>query len=367
MKTAGALTVLLFTLVLVSSALASPRTLLVASTPIRAFAQDNDRIAWVDGRGCPAVKLRGARGGSTAAIGRIRGPANFSCDLERITLVLGGRRALWTAFENCCNNGYGYVVTGAPGERPKVLDQLYEALHLFGDSIVGAAGDGTTLAYGTANVDLTNGDPCWFSDDGAGCCLFDSSVACEYAVIAGGVKRVIGRSRIRVPEAPRPAVVAVAAGRVAIAPADLGISASPAPHAVVGAPVEIRNAVTGALISSFSPTGQVSSLALTAAHAVAHASDSTGANWIEWHSTLTGGLLGTSPVAGRVRDLDVAGGQIVYRVGKSIRLIDTATGRDRLLTTRPVIPIGVSLEGRRVAWAENRGGQGFVRAVILPR
>ena len=64
--------------------------------------------------------------------------------------------------------------------------------------------------------------------------------------------------------------------------------------------------------------------------------------------------------------LDTAGGWIVYRTGRAIRLMDAVTGAKQLLVTARATPLGLSIESRRVAWAENRLGHGRVRGVLAP-
>jgi hypothetical protein len=51
----------------------------------------------------------------------------------------------------------------------------------------------------------------------------------------------------------------------------------------------------------------------------------------------------------------MSGSRILYRTGTAIRLLDADTGIKRLLArTTSIFPIGVSIEGARVAWATNR-------------
>lgn len=87
---------------------------------------------------------------------------------------------------------------------------------------------------------------------------------------------------------------------------------------------------------------------------------------MERYDAGTGALLGATPLArGVADDLDIAGEWIVYRTGHAIRLIDAVTGAKQLLVTAPVTPLGLSIESRRVAWAENRRNHSRVRASLL--
>ena len=56
---------------------------------------------------------------------------------------------------------------------------------------------------------------------------------------------------------------------------------------------------------------------------------------------------------------------VVYRVGRVVKGIDVVTGAISRLVTTDATPIGLSLEGSRLAWAENVRGQGTIRAVFL--
>lgn len=61
--------------------------------------------------------------------------------------------------------------------------------------------------------------------------------------------------------------------------------------------------------------------------------------------------------------IDVDGGTVVYRSGLDIYV----AGRNELLRVRAAAtPIGPSIEAGRVAWAENVGGRGRIRALTAP-
>jgi Tol biopolymer transport system component len=62
-----------------------------------------------------------------------------------------------------------------------------------------------------------------------------------------------------------------------------------------------------------------------------------------------------------------SGTTLVLRLGRDIYAVDARTGRRRLLARAEATPIGLSIAGRRVAWAENSGGRAYVRAVEVPR
>ena len=73
------------------------------------------------------------------------------------------------------------------------------------------------------------------------------------------------------------------------------------------------------------------------------------------------------PVSARASSqvLDISGRWIVYRVGRYIRIVDDLGG-NRLLVIALGSPISVSIEGRRVAWAENALARHRFRAAFVP-
>jgi hypothetical protein len=60
----------------------------------------------------------------------------------------------------------------------------------------------------------------------------------------------------------------------------------------------------------------------------------------------------------------------VYAVGNQVEAMNATTGARQVLATSPGSPIGLSLAGKRVAWAVNVHGHGHghgrVLAVTLP-
>ncbi len=56
---------------------------------------------------------------------------------------------------------------------------------------------------------------------------------------------------------------------------------------------------------------------------------------------------------------------IVFRVGRSIRAVSVDSHGVRVLARAAAPPIGMSIEGSRVAWAENVKGRGRIRALFV--
>jgi hypothetical protein len=61
--------------------------------------------------------------------------------------------------------------------------------------------------------------------------------------------------------------------------------------------------------------------------------------------------------------LAASGHRVVFRAGRSIYVIDARSGRLHLVARAAGNPTGLSIVGRRIAWAENVGRGARVRAV----
>lgn len=71
------------------------------------------------------------------------------------------------------------------------------------------------------------------------------------------------------------------------------------------------------------------------------------------------------PAAGQLELAGVTGRRVVFRTGRTVRLLDAVALRMSVLTVLHTDPIGLSVSGGRVAWAENRGSVGRIRAIQL--
>jgi Tol biopolymer transport system component len=64
----------------------------------------------------------------------------------------------------------------------------------------------------------------------------------------------------------------------------------------------------------------------------------------------------------------MSGRWLVFRAGHTVRLLDAVTGGRTVLAHAPKASIvGLSIDGRRVAWAESTNKRSRIRAVVLPR
>jgi hypothetical protein len=342
--------------------LRQPVTLVNVAAPIYSFAHDDGMLAWEE---CctggwetrSTIKVGGALDGRAVTVSR---PDGGDGPYVMEEFALGGRRVVWGGFVDCCNSGYGEFETAAPGSKPKRLRGLDLDYWEWGEYPTGAAGDGTTLVYSIATI-----EPSYGSDD-----QVDS-----WAVAGGGVWRVVGSKSVRVPHTPPTAMLAVARRAIALVPADQRRYHGPCSEKnplgcaevriAPGARVEVRDAVNGVLIATFAPKGRVAALGMDE-ETVAVVVRSGREARVEWYSANSGKPLGTSSVPRSIADsIDVSGHAIVLHRGKTILAVDTGTRqiRDLALVSSP--PVGLSIEGDRVAWAEKVGNRGAIRAVTV--
>jgi hypothetical protein len=333
---------------------AVPRTLVALNIPISEFAQDNQRLAWMTGRcrsaeGRPVdqVALRRVAGGRVVTL------AQRVCGYEGLSgLALAGTRAVFWWVYDGGNSTYYRVATAAVGKAQRDIGQLVSSPGFPDVRMVD--GDGKTLVYAQARGEVAN--DCW-----------STRKTCVWEVSGGDVWRVAERRAVRIRGVPVPAALAASSTQIAIAPALRRWSGRQLPSfvpAAVNGPVEIRDPHTSALRSTFAPRGRVLDLALAGRSAAVLVSRGSGRR-IERYAVPSGRLLEGTSVPSSARDIDVAGNNVVYRVGNAIWLF--SGGRSALLTRALARPIGLSIDNQRIAWAENVGSHGRIESITLPR
>jgi hypothetical protein len=182
----------------------------------------------------------------------------------------------------------------------------------------------------------------------------------------GELARIAGTRSVRVPGPPVPLAVAVAGTKVALVPADTSKQPKESYEfrPVPGGAVEIRDVRSGAITASFTPAGEVGAIAMTP-YLTAVLVTYPDATRIERYATRSGALLAATEVPRSTGALDVSRGTVVFSVNRSIRVLEHATGNIRRLITTRADPIGLSIEGTRVAWAVNAKRRGLIRAIDL--
>jgi TolB protein len=123
--------------------------------------------------------------------------------------------------------------------------------------------------------------------------------------------------------------------------------------------IEIRHVRTGHLQQTLVADGRARAIALSRS-IVAVLTDKR----LSIYSRASGTRLATRAVPRTAAPLlSAAGRNVVFRVGRTIWLLSGR--RLRRLAVARAKPIGLSIEGNRVAWAENLSGRARIRAVFL--
>lgn len=215
-----------------------------------------------------------------------------------------------------------------------------------GTSLTALDGDGATLAF------------TWVS-------VFESPVTdciCHWALAGGRVVTIVDGRRVAVPGAPASVGIAASRGRVALVPGAATWEGGDSARAAPNGPVEVRDALTGAVIATVSPVGTVRAVALSGVR-LATLSYDAGVKRVDiWDITTQSLFRSIDLPADAAPEIDLAGKRLVWRAGRRIYVSDVENGASKRLFRSRARPVGVSIEGRRVAWAS-----GFrIRALMLP-
>jgi hypothetical protein len=343
---------------------ASPRTVVSEKAPIRSFAQDAGAIAWISRS--YAVHVRSLRTGVGAVVGSARPgvPVDVGGPGVKPDLALGETRALWTKFEGG-NSMETSLWTSALGGGATGLDVfMTNSGDPGGIFLTGLAGDGPTLLYGKTFEGCN--PPPW------------PPAPCPSLEATGGVSIVTGQyEQPPVSGIPAAAMIAFAAhnpqsgkisqGRLAVVPAasPLVSELSKVPRVVANGPVQVYWFLNKlVLASSVTPRGTVKAIALSFPGLAVLVQRADGTKAIERYAADGGALLATSSVPRATPSaLSISSAGIVYRVGNKIYLL---AGRSpKLVWKASGTPIGLSIEGKRIAWAENVKGRGRIVALAI--
>ncbi len=329
-----------------------PVTLVSAKGPIEAFGQDGGWIVWED-TSAPCqqrVKIRRASGGPVRSLVSKQG---LTCKKNRQegyyqgSMAVAGTRALWAVQTGGGNTDEAFSVRTSSLARPVDREVIHPIVFRLEDASGG----------------FLSAPPIPYAGDGP------TLVGIDTAEQEG--------SETFGPSGSYPAFRVEADGRSTAIPNtahNSAVSASGASLALASAPdVEIRNAHTGALrLRLVPPTHEPVALALTPTFLAVLVGYHSSGEQLQPTRILVYGLDGKlRRTAGVPRstagELDAAGRWVVYHTGKTIRGLDLNSGRTRILTMAKTWPIGLSLEGRRLAWAEQLTKQSRIRALTLPR
>jgi len=341
---------------------------------IQAFAQDGQLLAWFE----PGTKVRPCNLVWVWQLGHAKEtlPAqgsryhNVTCQWDvpaaspvglAIAGNLGAPEVLWTLRESASHVVKFDYVVGATIKDPRErrFQQVAHTRHGAGLWLGGLAGSGTTLVYSVVDVRYHDQVACLSSPK--------SAHACDLDVAGGGIYRIVGRR----PPAPvknaGPAVgLAVSGDDVAyLAPASAALKDG-RPLTSADVPIVIRNAGTGVPVASIAPDGTPLAIGLSDTVLAVLGSTPDGLV-LSWYAHDTGRLLHSMRVPKTTApELAVGSETIVYRDGLEIRAVDVRSNRVKTLAKASSTPIGLSISDGRVAWAENVGGRGRIRAIDVP-
>jgi hypothetical protein len=335
---------------------------------IDAFAQDGGLIAWFapSKTACNTVNVVSLTYGTQGQLpDESAGAPNVTCRWEvapPVGLALAGNAALWTLREKG-PAPFDYVLGAEATDRADRAERRFkEVAHTTkgpGLWLGGIAGSGSTLVYGIATV--AYGDEVACLSGGAG-------GSCDLKIAGGGVYRVNPR-----PKPPTLIEGTAEVGAVAVAATDTSVAYVPAaavnklgaPVAAADQPIEVRDSRTGALISRANPQGTPIAIALSRTTLASLEQTPIGVA-LAWYDPASGKRLGSRSMPAETSpELTVGDDLIVFRVGRSIRAVGIASHKVLKLARAASTPIGLSLEGSRLAWGENVKGRGRIQTLSV--
>jgi hypothetical protein len=348
------------------SAAASPRleTLFTSKGRVAALAQDDGAIAWFatgSGSRCNALTVSSIANGTKVQLPQQGTARNVTClwrvGATPVELALAGTTVAWTLRQDA-PIPFDWLLGASVGSRKeRRFQELAHTKRGVGIWLGGVAGDGDTLVYGIANVDYV---------DEAGCLA--GTGTCELETTGGGLYRMSGRQTPKlIPGTSDNGAVAVAASEEAVAYVpSAGVAKNGQPIAGADLPIEIVDASTGSSVANVAPQGVPIALTLTHSYLVTLERTTASGVRLAWYDRATGIARGSVVVpAAASAEVSASDRTAVYRVGQTIHGVDLATAKDRTLVTAAAAPVGLSIEGRRVAWAENLKGSARIRALTL--
>jgi len=342
-----------------------------AHRTIAAFAQDGGLVAWFapSKRGCNEVWLWQIGSAKQQLPAEGEGYHNVTCGWQvpagsPVSLAVatnsGHAALLWTLHESAAQAlRFDYVLGATVADRrERRFQEVAHASHGAGLWLGGVAGSGGTLVYAVAEVAYKDQVACLSAPNEPG--------ACELKVAGGGIYRIVGRKPPMPIKGARAAVAVAATNKdVAYVPAVGTSTVDGRPLASRNVPVEVRDIDTGSLVASVSPEAPPIAIGLSST-VLGVLGQSGGRLVLGWYAVATGKLIGTLRLPiGASPTLSVSDSAIVFRVGRSIRVVDVHSKRVRTVAKAAGTPIGLSIAGNRVAWAENVAGRGRIRAITL--
>jgi hypothetical protein len=338
-----------------------------------AIARDGGSVAWLSSstKTCDEVHLLTPGTSDRSLPQPSSGSTTCRWDLRdgQPQLAFAGRMAaaLWTLHESG-PTPFDYVEAANVGGPEREVDRLAHAGNGTGEWLGGVAGAGRTLAYSWDDVEYV---------DKLGCL---SGGSCKQKIADGGIVLVTRSGKQPLPGAQPALGLAASSGRIAYIPAT--VAKAGRPSANTNSSLYVVDAGSGSVVTKAFVRGIPLAIALSP-HLLAVLTTQAGPrDRISWFSATTGTKLGSVLVSTHAASQLAASDQlIVYRVnralygvstrGVSARGVSTHRGskrapRPRLLAKTTLATPGFSLGKGMLVWAENRGGNGRLRAVTLP-
>ena len=328
---------------------------------IAAFAQDGSLISWFapGEHHCNRVHVVSLVNPLKTTLPLQGGARNVTCcwnAIQPVWLAIAGvtSRVIWTLREDA-PLPFDYLIGAGAGDRTeRRYQEIVHTKRGAGLWLGGVSGDGTTLVYGVTSVDY---------EDEAGCLAGTGSCAMQKA--GGGVYEIVGRQTPKLIEGTDAAVAVAASGStVAYVPAAT-VAKNGHPYAGADLPIELVNADTGASIARVQPQGTPLAIALSP-HVLSTLERTPLGLRLAWYDSQTGQPTGSVSVPEAASpEVSTSDRVAVYRVGRSVHAVDLTTNRVTLLVKTAATPIGLSVDGGRLAWAENVKSGGRIRALYL--
>jgi hypothetical protein len=334
-----------------------PRTLVTVNAYIQSFAQSGDAVAWIDWR--DRVYLKPLSKSTRSFVGSALGGGNRATLEYTPLLTLVGTRAFWTIYDGGNSVEIGIFVS-EPGKKRSLIDVIGSDPDGSGTGgyFPSLVSDGPRLVYGFASV---HGPENGWPTDCSQLELGDKGVK----VIAGPPYVTNGHGSSFIPAMPSVMMLDASQGRIAVVPARWQVPPGDrCAELAVGenGPVEVYD-LAGTRLARLVPAGTVEAVALSWPQLAVLVRRHQATKAIERYDARTGALLTATTVSSKVSEISMGTRGIAYSAGSSIYLL---SGSKPMLVWRSTgAPIGVSIEGSRIAWAVN-GRPSLIRALRLP-
>lgn len=326
------------------------------SGPIEAIAQDGGNVAWLTSGGvktCDAVHVlapgKPDRSLPQPSSGSMTCRWDLADGVPQLAFASGISTALWTLHESG-PAPFDYVVSASVGGAEKQLARLAHAGDGTGKWLGGVAGAGKTLAFSWDDVEYVDKLACL------------SGGSCKMKVADGGIKLVSHSGVTALPNAVPALQLAASSGRIAYIPAT--IAKAGRPLASANNVIYLVDATTGNLIGHPLVHGIPAAIALSP-HVLAVLTQRGPHDRISWFSTTDTSKIGSVLVSQRAVPVELAASDqlIVYRVGRTLYGVSTATGHIRALASTGLNYLGLTLKNGLLVWAENHSATGKLRGL----